>query len=294
LSRTVIERIKRKPFVDCMIGILLIAYLGPHFAVMFAAIFAAVAAVGYAVRFAISQTREFTADAGAIELTKNPAALISALRKVSLNDTLPLKGYATRAMMFSSTLESWFSTHPSIEARIAAIMQHGGVAEHEVRDLRVAPRAKSAAPDPHVAFGRKRVMHGLATAAQPHGTMSEARPARAIPATYNTTFGRRAAARVEAGGSPGDRPISVPPIVPRLEETETNWQGTLEQVNAIGAKVIAVPVTLVRYFFACTIAFGLVATLFTHSVPLALAATAFCVWLLFRNLGRLASRIMRA
>ena len=134
VSRAVIERIKRKPFVDCMIGILLIAYLGPRFALLFAAIFAALAASGYAARFAISRTREFTADAGAIDLTKNPAALIGALRKVALNDVLPLKGYTTRAMMFSSTVESWFRTHPSIEDRIAAIKLYGGVTEHENQD----------------------------------------------------------------------------------------------------------------------------------------------------------------
>ena len=146
VSRAVIERIKRKPFVDCMIGILLIAYLGPHFALLFAAIFATVAASGYAARFAISQTREFTADAGAIDLTKNPAALISALRKVALNDALPLKGYTTRAMMFSSTVESWFSTHPSIEDRIAAIKLHGGVAEHENHDFLAWLRAQRLPP----------------------------------------------------------------------------------------------------------------------------------------------------
>ena len=67
----------------------------------------------------------------------------------------------------------------------------------------------------------------------------------------------------------------------------------MDQLNAIGAKVISVPVTLLRYFFACSIAFGLVMTLITHSPPLGLAAAAFCVWLLFRNLSRAASRVTR-
>ena len=34
------------------------------------------------IRFALSRTREYLADAGAVELTKNPDAMISALRKI--------------------------------------------------------------------------------------------------------------------------------------------------------------------------------------------------------------------
>src|SRR5262245_66225741 len=34
------------------------------------------------IRFALSRRREFLADAGAVELTKNPDAMISALRKI--------------------------------------------------------------------------------------------------------------------------------------------------------------------------------------------------------------------
>ena len=34
------------------------------------------------IRFALSRSREFLADAGAVELTKNPDAMITALRKI--------------------------------------------------------------------------------------------------------------------------------------------------------------------------------------------------------------------
>jgi hypothetical protein len=92
-------------------------------------------------------------------LRGSSGALISALRKVALNDALPLKGYATRAMMFSSTVKTWFRTHPPIEDRIAAIERHGGLAEQADVELRVPSRAEAAAQS-HLAFGRKRVMHG--------------------------------------------------------------------------------------------------------------------------------------
>src|SRR4029453_16967060 len=53
VSRTVIERIKRKPFVDGMFGMLILAYLGPRYALLFAAIFAVIAVVGLPMRVGI-------------------------------------------------------------------------------------------------------------------------------------------------------------------------------------------------------------------------------------------------
>ena len=123
--------------------------------------------------------------------------------------------------------------------------------------------------------------------------MSQVRPAPIIPAAQTATFGRRGAARIATGRIPGERPIAEPPIMVAMEATDTRQLSRLEQVNAVAAKVIAVPVTVYRYFLAGTIAFGLVATLLTHNAPLGLAAAAFCVWLLVRNLRRGASRLMR-
>lgn len=96
------------------------------------------AAVGYfftmLTRFAISRKREYMADAGGAELCGNPLALASALRKIS-ND--PGLGGVDRedvaqlfivrpkafASEFTNMMSNLFSTHPSIESRIAYLEQ---------------------------------------------------------------------------------------------------------------------------------------------------------------------------
>jgi len=81
------------------------------------------------IRLAISRKREFLADAGAAELTRYPAGLASALRKISA-DTEPLEAAnkATAHMYIVNPLKdikgkvnSLFSTHPPVEERIAAL-----------------------------------------------------------------------------------------------------------------------------------------------------------------------------
>lgn len=96
------------------------------------------AAIGYfftlLTRFAISRKREYMADAGGAELCGNPLALASALRKIS-ND--PGLGQVDRedvaqlfivrphafASEFTNMMGKLFSTHPSIESRIAYLEQ---------------------------------------------------------------------------------------------------------------------------------------------------------------------------
>lgn len=97
------------------------------------------ALVGYLIatllRFAISRKREYLADAGAAELTKNPRALASALRKVSGDPTIEAVKRADVAQMFienpwlglkkehTSPFASLFATHPPIEERIRILEQ---------------------------------------------------------------------------------------------------------------------------------------------------------------------------
>jgi heat shock protein HtpX len=94
----------------------------------------AFAAVGFAlaivIRMMLSRTREFVADAGAVELTKNPDAMISALRKVEGRSSL--RGPDEVQQLFLDNqpdgrgLEGLFATHPPIQKRIDALVKFGG------------------------------------------------------------------------------------------------------------------------------------------------------------------------
>jgi heat shock protein HtpX len=85
--------------------------------------------VGPIIRLALSRRRESLADASGVELTRNPAGLISALRKLEANDKPFVKfNHATAAMCIDDPLqhhETWFhhlfDTHPPIADRIAAL-----------------------------------------------------------------------------------------------------------------------------------------------------------------------------
>ena len=80
------------------------------------------------IRFSISRRREYMADAGAAEMTRNPLALASALRKISQDSTIEAISNDSVAQLFidhpvkknesSFSLTSLFATHPPIENRI--------------------------------------------------------------------------------------------------------------------------------------------------------------------------------
>jgi heat shock protein HtpX len=69
----------------------------------------------------VSRKKEFIADAGAVELTKNPHALISALEKIEGNTFGFETQEAIQPALINYQKNNLFSTHPSIEDRIAAI-----------------------------------------------------------------------------------------------------------------------------------------------------------------------------
>lgn len=78
------------------------------------------------MQLAISRKREFLADASAIEFTRNPDGLISALQKISDDpDVLEAANKSTAHMYISNPLKEkksdLWSTHPSTEKRIEAL-----------------------------------------------------------------------------------------------------------------------------------------------------------------------------
>src|SRR5205085_8605265 len=81
------------------------------------------------IRFALSRKREFLADAGAVELTKNPDAMISALRKIEGRGEMEDATSAVMEMCIDNPREGFadlFATHPSIESRVTALVQFAG------------------------------------------------------------------------------------------------------------------------------------------------------------------------
>ena len=97
-----------------MLGMLVMAILAPLAASL--------------IQMAISRSREYTADAGAAQLTHNPEGLASALEKLTAySKRLPLQATQQTAHLFivsplsGKSLLSLFSTHPPIEERVARL-----------------------------------------------------------------------------------------------------------------------------------------------------------------------------
>ena len=87
--------------------------------------------LGKLMQMAVSRRREFLADSTAIEFTRNPDSLISALRKLDDDpNELQFANKATESMYIVNPFKkkanekkkaSLFSTHPSIDDRIEAL-----------------------------------------------------------------------------------------------------------------------------------------------------------------------------
>jgi heat shock protein HtpX len=89
--------------------------------------------IGQLIKLAISRRREYSADAGAVAITRQPSGLISALKKISI-DTEPLEAAnkATAHLYIENPFKNkigdarnsfseLFNTHPPVEKRIEAL-----------------------------------------------------------------------------------------------------------------------------------------------------------------------------
>lgn len=119
-------------------------------------VFMLIAAIAFAIgymlalilRFAISRRREYQADAGSVDLTKNPDALIGALRKIANNPQVPHVSSEVRQMLIenppaTSAFGRLFDTHPPIAQRIAVLEALGGHIPDGKRGDAAAPPMKS-------------------------------------------------------------------------------------------------------------------------------------------------------
>src|SRR5215211_5844487 len=103
---------------------------GAGFAIVIAIALVAVAwFLSVVIRFALSRRREFLADAGSVELTKNPDAMISALRKIENRGELEGATSAVMEMCVDNPREGFedlFATHPPVDKRVDALVRFAG------------------------------------------------------------------------------------------------------------------------------------------------------------------------
>ena len=101
----------------------------------FAAIAIALALIAFAwflsivIRFALSRSREYLADAGSVELTKNPDAMISALRKIQGRGELESAPSGIMEMCVDNPRSGFvdlFATHPAVDRRVDALVRVAG------------------------------------------------------------------------------------------------------------------------------------------------------------------------
>src|SRR6202050_24360 len=85
--------------------------------------------LSFVLRLVLSRSRELLADAGSVELTKKPDAMISALRKIEGRGELPGATSAVMEMCIDNPRQGFgelFDTHPSVDTRVAALVKFAG------------------------------------------------------------------------------------------------------------------------------------------------------------------------
>lgn len=134
-----------------LLGVLLVLWVG-YFATLL-------------MRFALSRRREYMADAGAVELTKNPEGLMRALMRISGKDQIPAAPADIGLMCIENHAPflGLFATHPPIEARIKMLAAIGGASVPDTYSLppvsaeeRGVQHTPSTAPNPWLSAQRHR------------------------------------------------------------------------------------------------------------------------------------------
>jgi len=130
------------------------------------------------IRFALSRQREYLADSGSVELTKNPDAMITALRKIENRGELARANSAVMEMCIDNPrvgFANLFDTHPPIDARVAALVKFAG--GHDPGPLQLeAPEEQAQLPPAEGPWSDDPASTGA-----PHGPWGDAQPTGARP-----------------------------------------------------------------------------------------------------------------
>jgi heat shock protein HtpX len=113
------------------------------------AIIALVWILSIVIRFALSRQREYLADSGSVELTENPDAMISALRKIEGRGEIPGANSAVMEMCIDNPREGFsniFDTHPPVDKRVEALVKFAG--GHDPGPLAIAGPDDAVASEP--------------------------------------------------------------------------------------------------------------------------------------------------
>jgi heat shock protein HtpX len=128
------------------------------------------------IQFALSRDREYLADAGSVELTKNPDAMISALRKIEGRGEITHATSAVMEMCIDNPREGFsniFDTHPSVDKRVEALVKFAG--GHDPGPLAVAPQEQEQEQEQPAQVEDRSAQEG------PWGEPSQAPPAEQGP-----------------------------------------------------------------------------------------------------------------
>lgn len=85
--------------------------------------------ISLCANFALSRRREYLADAGAVDMTKKPDSLISALLKIEQNSELASVSTNIMQMCVDNPRRNFFdlfSTHPTVAQRVDALVKYAG------------------------------------------------------------------------------------------------------------------------------------------------------------------------
>ncbi len=153
------EVIRRLTGVIATCGLILIVYIelsAAHIELPFwlPVIFIAAPIILILLQLALSRSREFAADAGAIRLTGDPVAFVSALRKIDLMS----KGLWEHVFAGSLPLKlpSFLQTHPSMDKRISSLAkQYSGRCQPQVLVRPELPRQAAPVWRTHFRRGRR-------------------------------------------------------------------------------------------------------------------------------------------